>query len=243
MKMFATAWNTWKMNFWFDWNALNIKHMPHSRIKYFSKIYIWLAKKYTHYVPPVLGEVFSVQCFVSIIHHCLEAIGQLMMWMIHGLMSSSYQVWRSALGTVFPSYLGVPTGRSWGGTAPGHDTEEVTRAGRGGGTIIHRRPDQTCSAHWTLESFIGHVESLESKVGGCYKQILAVPPSSSQASVFPPGRRQTGDRRRKVVMLDEFDLEHGAGTCTRPGHQPSRSWKFYNHGEGPYLLKTATTSI
>ena len=54
------------------------------------------------------------------------------------------------------------------------------------------------------------------------------PKLPSQASVLPPGRRQTGDRRRKVVMLDEFDLEHGAGTCTRAANEPSRSLKFCN---------------
>ena len=50
-------------------------------------------------------------------------------------------------------------------------------------------------------------------------------------------------------MLDEFDLEHGAGTCTRAANEPSQSLKFYNHVdvEGPYyglfsLLKVATTT-
>ena len=123
------------------------------------------------------------------------------------------------------------------------DTEDVTRAGRGGpaspGTgrrSLYRRPDQTCSAHGKL-----HLLDLLSRLKDQwmlqtnFSRSLKLP---SQASVLPPGRRQTGDRRRKVVMLDEFDLEHGAGTCTRAANEPSQSLKFYNHVDvlWPFLL-------
>ena len=102
------------------------------------------------------------------------------------------------------------------------DTEDVTRAGRGRGD--QPRPARV-RGHYIVDQtrLVQQIDLLTLLLERWMLQtnFSRFPKLPSQASVLPPGRRQTGDRRRKVVMLDEFDLEHGAGTCTRAANEPS----------------------